>query len=820
MKKNYIRLLIMSFFITCVLPLDAQVGESGTPPSFIYNLKADNIDHIVIPAPDKAYLLEEDKAASQKEDLLRFAVTLPVDLNMGNSGTWTDLPDGRKVWRLKITSKGAVGIGILYSKFIMPKGAKLFVYNDTHSKVIGAFTYKNNPKREEWANEFIYGDNVIIEYVENGRMTEKPAFHISGISYAYKKMPFIVNPNPEKIGESDPCEVNVNCSPEGDNWQNEKRGVAHMQIKIGANWYLCSGSLVNNTSQDCTPYFLSAFHCGDGATAADRNQWLFSFGYEAPGCTTPTSAGYQAQITGCTLVAEAVNNAGTNSDMLLVQLNSSNFGTYVPYFNGWNRLNVGSPSGVSIHHPAGDIKKISTYTSTLANYGGTHWQVVWSATTNGHGVTEGGSSGSPIFNNNNLIVGTLTGGSSYCTATSSPDIYGKFYFHWDQNGTTSGEQLKPWLDPGNTGATTMTGIDYPCSSAGVIANFVGSPTSVVAGNTVTFTDNSTGSPTSWNWTFNGGTPSTFTGQTPPAITYSTPGLYTVSLTVSDGSTSDTETKIDYIEVIDGSTGGCDTLRYPLSGTPMIYGVTNGGYVAGNNSYGDLAKADFFDSYAPATRIEGAMIWFGVATGTGNFTVAVWDDAGGSPGTIIGSETVSIATIAPDVTNQTYSQITFASPITIPGNFYLGVILPTTSGDTIAVITNDDGETPPNTAWEQWSDNVWYAYDDANSWGMVMTHAISPIVCYDPQTINNTENVKINVYPNPTNDYVNVVSNFSGQKLMITITNMIGEVVDTYTFNDFRAGTHKIDMSGFDAGVYYLNINADNVTKTEKITLMK
>ena len=88
-----------------------------------------------------------------------------------------------------------------------------------------------------------------------------------------------------------------------------------------------------------------------------------------------------------------------------------------------------------------------------------HWQVTWIQTLNGHGVTEGGSSGSPIFDNHGHIVGTLTGGNSNCGSQfeNLPDYYGKFSYSWDQNGTDSASVLKYWLDPDNTGMMVLNG---------------------------------------------------------------------------------------------------------------------------------------------------------------------------------------------------------------------------------------------------------------------------------------------------------------------------------------------------------------------------
>ncbi len=124
------------------------------------------------------------------------------------------------------------------------------------------------------------------------------------------------------------------------------------------------------------------------------------------------------------------------SDFLLLELNSAVPEAYNPYYNGWNRGTPSGSSGVGIHHPGGDIKKISTYTTGLSsctpNVSGeimatnAAWCLGWASTTNGTGVTEGGSSGSPLFDSNGRIVGTLSGGSSTCANPTAGDAYGKF----------------------------------------------------------------------------------------------------------------------------------------------------------------------------------------------------------------------------------------------------------------------------------------------------------------------------------------------------------------------------------------------------------
>ncbi len=99
-----------------------------------------------------------------------------------------------------------------------------------------------------------------------------------------------------------------------------------------------------------------------------------------------------------------------------------------------------------------------------------------------------------------------------------------------------------------TGSDTEVKTGY-ITVKNVIADFSGTPTTVVVGNTVTFTDNSSCNPTSWSWSFPGGTPSSYNGQNPPAIQYDTEGIYDVSLTVTKGSDSDTKTYTGYINVV-------------------------------------------------------------------------------------------------------------------------------------------------------------------------------------------------------------------------------------------------------------------------------
>ncbi|HBS88164.1 MAG: hypothetical protein A2W91_05185 [Bacteroidetes bacterium GWF2_38_335] len=816
MKKSYllITLLVVLFAAGLSFSSFAQVGNGGTPPSFTQNL-GDDIDVITLPAPDVQALQREDEIAEQEKELYRFGKVIWTDLTPENSGTWTELPDGGRVWRLTIKAEGALGLGVLYKHFQIPYGGKLYLYNKDKKQLLGAYSNATNLKGEEFANEAIRGDEVTLEYYESGKILGDLKLYIHGINYIYRSPAFTL----ESEKASGACEVNIQC-PEGATWQDEKKGVARIEILIGGDSYLCTGSLVNNTSNNCTPYFLSAYHCSEGASASDLNQWVFYFGYEASTCAATTGY-YQVSITGATKKAEAANTVGSKSDMLLLQLNSTSFGTYVPYYNGWSKATTASANGVGIHHPAGDIKKISTYTSALTNYYTTHWQVIWAATVTDHGVTEGGSSGSPIFNNSSLVVGTLTGGSSYCDAPNDPDIYGKFSYHWESNGTTSAAQLKPWLDPSSTGATTCPGIAYPCTGTSPVANFSGTPTTVTVGGTVAFTDLSTGTITSRSWSFPGGTPTSSTA-TNPSVVYNTVGDYNVTLTINGG--ADTETKTNYIHVVPAGTGGCDELLYPLAGT-MTYS-----YMNGNNSYSDEAKANYISSFSPYDYIQGVYIDFCFTTnntGSGNCTVAVWDDngTGGAPNTVLGQKVVPISSIVAnlpsteDIADFTY--VEFASPIDITGPFYVGVILPTTAGDTVIITSNADGETSPGIAWERWDGGAWYAYTDASSWEQNLALAIFPDMCEDASSAGEFFANQISVYPVPSTDIVFVeLNNDMIKDASFEVFDSFGRKIDGISSKNITDNKLQLNFNSCADGIYIIHFNTPAGKFIKKVSIIR
>jgi hypothetical protein len=424
-------------------------------------------------------MLEDDEREKNGE-LYRIGRSIPSNINPIFSGEWKINNDGSRTWNLRVKATGAEALSFLFSKFEL-YGQTTFEIRNTDGYIVHKPMTAEDVMSHKMQNAALcFGDDLVLILNEPAN-TQASDISIDRVIYNYRSTG---NPNATKINESDPCEVNINCSPVGDSWQDEKDGVARIYIVEGNSAGWCTGSLINNTAQDCKPYFLTALHCGVNTSANNMNNWRFYFRYESPNCNNPNSAGSldDHYVTGCLRIADSDDGGGNSgSDFLLVKLGNNNNETSVVntlksssfsgYWNGWKAATSSTQGGAGIHHPAGDIKKISTFNGTTqstswGSAGGSHWQMSWSSNSNGHGVTEGGSSGSPLFNNSGLIVGTLTGGSSFCNNPTSPDLYGKMSYHWTSNGTANNERLKPWLDPTNSNVTTLIGSYDPCSGTG------------------------------------------------------------------------------------------------------------------------------------------------------------------------------------------------------------------------------------------------------------------------------------------------------------------------------------------------------------------
>ena len=423
---NYIRFSLLVLTIC-----SAQVSTPSTPKSFYIDENLP-LSTIALPSFDVDQFLIEDDNEMRSGDTkpYRFANPISVNFNMNNSGIWTELEDGSMVWRLKIESLGAFSLNIIYDIFDIPDGAEFFVYSDDKEMVLGAFTSFNHKPHGGFSTAPVKGDKIILEYNQPSNASFDGNISISTIAHDYRNVFF----NEERgYGDSGSCNNNVACSI-GDDWQDEIRSVAMILTSGGSR--LCTGSLINNATQDLSPYFLTANHCLGG-----NNSWIFMFNYESPQCSN------QNGPTNMTVSGSSLLASSSTSDVALLLLNETPPQDYNVHYAGWDVSGSTPTTPVGIHHPSGDIKKISFDYDNASN-SGNYWDVdSWD-----DGTTEPGSSGSPLFDGEtHRIIGQLYGGVASCT-NFGYDTYGKTSVSWNLG-------LSDYLDPNNTGLSYIDGID-------------------------------------------------------------------------------------------------------------------------------------------------------------------------------------------------------------------------------------------------------------------------------------------------------------------------------------------------------------------------
>ena len=449
---------IVCFVYFCLIitfdTLTAQISQGGEPHSFGHTA-LEEPERITMPAVDVQALRMEDQLERESPTPVppRFGFAHEVNLDIHRNGTWTELEDGGRFWRLSIHTAGAYSVNLIYDEFFLPPEATFFVYNGDRTEMIGAFTELNNKEYGKFSTSPVAGDVTILEVYEPAGVRGLVRLRISHVVHAYRNLFNRTRGSGNDLepfsghGSSLSCNIGINCS-KGAPYQNEKRAIAMILTQNGQR--ICSGSLLNNVRQDYTPYFLTADHC---RSAGNVNTWLFMFNYESPGCTTSDGQTHQS-ISGATLRA---NHAA--SDFALLQLSSQLPVTYNLYLLGWSAQNQSPQSSTIIHHPRGDTKKISfdynsaVSASFLGSPPNTHWRIELT-----DGTAEPGSSGAPQLNQNKRVVGQIHGGPNppHCPNPTTPIHNGRFDVSWTGGGTNS-TRLRTWLDPDNTGSLTLNG---------------------------------------------------------------------------------------------------------------------------------------------------------------------------------------------------------------------------------------------------------------------------------------------------------------------------------------------------------------------------
>ncbi len=414
--------------------------------------QAGAVELTVLPAPDLAKLEMED--SKRIGGPFRYGVGIPAgDYRLGAKGfgRWA-LEGDTAVWQWSVTSPAAKSLDFHFERLQLPLGASLRILGEGPDNV--RLIEAKDITGSAYSSPYVLGERATLELRVPASKRADVELALASVTHGYRGLFEAFEPG-QKSGS---CNVDTAC-PAGDAWRDQIDAVGHYTFSQGSSSYVCTGSLIGNTSGSTTPYFLTANHCMSTQTVV--SSIVVYWNYQSSTCRTPGSSSSGTPLSrsiashsqsGATL--RATNSA---SDFALIELNTAVPTAANPYFSGWDRSGSTPSSAVGIHHPAGHEKRIAVEDQALqvSGYGGgsgtTHWRVIdWD-----QGTTEGGSSGSGLWDQNKRLVGQLHGGSAACGNNLS-DYYGRLSVSWAGGGASS-SRLSNWLDPSSTGASTLNG---------------------------------------------------------------------------------------------------------------------------------------------------------------------------------------------------------------------------------------------------------------------------------------------------------------------------------------------------------------------------
>lgn len=475
-----------------LLPAAAWAGPPpSTPPGLQESIRFHQApERLELPALDEAKLRAQDAKDRAAGKPPRYAK--PVDVapvTPAADGVWETLDDGSRVWRFRILAKGATSVEPAFTRFHLPEGAALYVHGNAGKRVRGPYTQEDNESHGQLWVPVIEGDQATIELVlEPGVSREAVDLEMTQVLHGYDAF-WKSRPMEKKTNE---CNIDVECDA-AEPWRDQVASVA--RATVGP--FFCSGQMINDTAFSGRPLFLTAHHCQvtDSTAAGIKVYWNF----ENPKCRQP---GMDASGEGGDGELDQAQEGAflrakyASSDFALVELDDDPEPGYDVFWTGWDRRDMTYDGGATIHHPGGEEKRISIEHDRFDIVDGSevasqtdgfdssdarprsHFKVVWD-----EGVTEGGSSGGGLWNNDQRLVGQLHSGAEHqCPGNDNFDWYGRFWKSWE-GGDTADSSLEPWLDPLGSGDKVLDGRDGECVAPG--ASIADLPDDVTAGDTVT-----------------------------------------------------------------------------------------------------------------------------------------------------------------------------------------------------------------------------------------------------------------------------------------------------------------------------------------------
>ncbi|HEX5170405.1 MAG TPA: hypothetical protein VFW11_14610 [Cyclobacteriaceae bacterium] len=383
MKKIKLSIYSGLFILWISFQLNAQVKTDFNNTERItlsgkFNKRYQQLKSSIIPARDIQSLLRRDSLDDLTPEPKPYRIAEPIsaDIDVVKNAAWIQ-DESYAYGKYTIYAQGAKSISVNFDQFKLPKGTELYIYNKEGEMISGPVSELETNEENTWGTWVYKGDELTLDFRVPLQATDSLSLHIDNVAYGYKD---IYRTEVGGFGDSSPCNVNVLC-PLGNGWGEETNSVALILNSNGSA--MCSGALINNTCNLNIPYFLTANHCF--TSNSNVGGWRFTFQAWSPTCS-PTQNANGITFFGSTLRAR---NAG--SDFCLVELNQAIGSSSGLTYAGWSRNTNGIQQTTIIHHPAGDVMKISrdNQPPVFDNFQNAQvWRLVLD-----QGATNGGSSG-------------------------------------------------------------------------------------------------------------------------------------------------------------------------------------------------------------------------------------------------------------------------------------------------------------------------------------------------------------------------------------------------------------------------------------------
>ncbi|MCF6306705.1 MAG: T9SS type A sorting domain-containing protein [Flavobacteriaceae bacterium] len=735
----------------------SQVTNEGKPHSWKQLNDTQNIQPNLLPSFDLKAIQDEDKVNDGLFDRpWRFGFMHSVDYGF-EQGQWDVLDNGDRIWRILITSPGALSLNVIFDDFFVPEGSTVYLYNNDKTDLLGAYTSIQNQESGILGTWLVQGDSLWIEYYEPANVSGQGRLHIAKATHGYRNAETF---NLAKgLNDSGDCNLDVDC-PIGSDWEVLKdlnKRSAGILLSGGSGF--CSGALVNNTANDGKPYFLTANHCFSNPGA-----WAFRFGWISPdpvcaATTNSTNGPTNLTISGATLKARSAN-----ADFCLVEINSPIPVAWDRVWAGWDKSDNFPDFQVSIHHPRGDIMKVcrdDDPATKEVNAGAQTWEILGGASGGWElGVTEPGSSGSPLFDQDGRVIGQLFGGAAACSGTNDNgafDYYGRFGVSWD-TGATAATRLKEWLDPAGLNPDFID--SFPPLIAYALDGAVGiSIPNIVCGDTevnptITLTNFGTGDITSATieWNIDGGANTTinFNGN----LAQNESEIYNIGpITISAGTLEINATLTDVNGITDENTANDNATN--TANIDDSYLTTQVNLELTTDDYAEETSWEFRDSngtvlysFGPYQETTDDNTTFNYSFDVSEnecYTFEIFDEFGDG--------------ICCGFGNGSYSLTTDNSTIIFSGGEFSG-----------------DSE-------------------------------ITEIGIGDDLGVSDNLAQNIIMYPNPASELLNINITINNQDYTYSIINILGQVIREGSLNN---GVNSVSINNIDTGLYFVKVE-DNTT---------